>query len=81
MRTISPTTGSKPFTRISQASVMFFDSIFLSLFLFINASPLALGLKEYCPYLKSKTTRLQCPDKTHSHDVDFATEEMVNIHM
>ncbi|KAF9962960.1 hypothetical protein BGZ70_007756 [Mortierella alpina] len=36
----------------------------------------ALGLQEYCPYLKSKTTRLQCPDKTHDHDLTFATEEM-----
>ncbi|KAF9563770.1 hypothetical protein EC968_004713 [Mortierella alpina] len=36
----------------------------------------ALGLKEYCPYLKSKTTRLQCRDKTHDHDLNFVTEEM-----
>ncbi|KAF9187278.1 hypothetical protein BGZ51_001435 [Haplosporangium sp. Z 767] len=36
----------------------------------------ALSLKEYCPYLKSKSTRLQCPDKTHNHTTKFATEEM-----
>ncbi|KAG0001731.1 hypothetical protein BGZ79_004220 [Entomortierella chlamydospora] len=36
----------------------------------------ALGLKEYCPYLRSKQTRLKCPDKTHNHSSKFATEEM-----
>ncbi|KAI8601300.1 hypothetical protein EDD21DRAFT_374849 [Dissophora ornata] len=36
----------------------------------------ALGLKECCPYLRSKATRLRCPDKTHSHGTKFATEEM-----
>ncbi|KAF9087619.1 hypothetical protein BGX23_007983 [Mortierella sp. AD031] len=36
----------------------------------------ALNLKEYCPYMKSKPTRLQCPDRTHKHDTEFATDEM-----
>ncbi|KAG0258694.1 hypothetical protein BG011_003152 [Mortierella polycephala] len=36
----------------------------------------ALRLKEHCPYLKSKSTRLQCPDKTHNHATKFTTEEM-----
>ncbi|KAF9435846.1 hypothetical protein BGZ76_005394 [Entomortierella beljakovae] len=36
----------------------------------------ALGLKEYCPYLRSKSTRLKCPERFHSHAVTFATDEM-----
>ncbi|KAK3809579.1 MAG: hypothetical protein J3Q66DRAFT_354282 [Benniella sp.] len=36
----------------------------------------ALGLNGYCPYLKSKHTRLLCPEKTHSHGNKFSTEEM-----
>ncbi|KAF9127721.1 hypothetical protein BGW39_005675 [Mortierella sp. 14UC] len=36
----------------------------------------ALNLKAYCPYMKSKPTRLQCPDRFHKHDTEFATEEM-----
>ncbi|KAF9922081.1 hypothetical protein FBU30_007833 [Linnemannia zychae] len=36
----------------------------------------ALHLKAYCPYMKSKPTRLQCPDRYHRHDSEFATEEM-----
>ncbi|KAG0083417.1 hypothetical protein BGZ93_007448 [Podila epicladia] len=36
----------------------------------------ALGLKPFCPYLKSKATRLLCPDRMHNHASKFATEEM-----
>ncbi|KAF9214147.1 hypothetical protein BGZ59_004238 [Podila verticillata] len=36
----------------------------------------ALGLQPCCPYLKSKATRLLCPDRIHNHTSKFATEEM-----
>ncbi|KAG0036590.1 hypothetical protein BGZ82_004001 [Podila clonocystis] len=36
----------------------------------------ALGLKPLCPFLKSKATRLLCPDRMHNHASKFATEEM-----
>ncbi|KAF9326960.1 hypothetical protein BG006_009673 [Podila minutissima] len=36
----------------------------------------ALGLKPFCPFLKSKATRLLCPDRMHNHASKFATEEM-----
>ncbi|KAF9974860.1 hypothetical protein BGZ65_008535 [Modicella reniformis] len=45
---------------------------------FVRLWSIGLGLKGYCPYLKSKHTRLQCPDKTHNHGSKFATEEMVS---
>ncbi|KAG0064809.1 hypothetical protein BGZ89_008829 [Linnemannia elongata] len=42
----------------------------------VNTTTLkVLGLKTYCPYMKSKPTRLQCPHY-HRHDTEFATEEM-----
>lgn len=47
----------------------------------MHAFVIALGLKEYCPFLKSKHTRLQCPDKTHNHGTKFATDEMVGERM
>ncbi|KAF9319589.1 hypothetical protein BG003_008696 [Podila horticola] len=36
----------------------------------------ALGLNPFCPFLKSKATRLLCPDRMHNHASKFATEEM-----
>ncbi|KAF9585448.1 hypothetical protein BGW38_002362 [Lunasporangiospora selenospora] len=36
----------------------------------------ALGVQEYCPYLRSKPTRLLCPNTAHNHTSKFVSEEM-----
>ncbi|GJJ70416.1 ubiquitin-conjugating enzyme E2 O [Entomortierella parvispora] len=36
----------------------------------------AFGLQQYCPYLKSKSTREKCPNASHNHGSKYATSEM-----